>query len=129
VINGIMIGTVAGHLTQIGHGVPFWRFVSGHSGPELTAIVLAGGAGLRVGWAILAPGRRTRGRALVEAGRDGGLLVTGVFVLLVVAAFIEAFWSSIGWMPSPVKYGVGGTLWLGIGYWLLRGGRGQADAP
>jgi hypothetical protein len=31
-------------------------------------------------------------------------------------------------MPSPVKYGFGGTLWAAIGYWLWRGGRGQVDA-
>ena len=129
VFNGVTIGTVAGHLTHIGHGVPFWRFVSGHSGPELMAIVISGGAGLRLGWALLAPGRLTRGRALVEAGRDGAQLVLGVFVLLVLAAFIEAYWSSIGWMPSPVKYGFGITLWAAIGYWLWRGGRGQVDAP
>jgi uncharacterized membrane protein SpoIIM required for sporulation len=126
--NGVMLGTVAGHLTQIGSGWPFWRFVAGHSGPELTAIVLSGGAGLRVGWALLAPGRLSRGRALVDAGLDGARIVLGVFVLLVVAAFIEAYWSSIGWMPSWIKFGVGGTLWAAILYWLLSGGRGQVDA-
>jgi uncharacterized membrane protein SpoIIM required for sporulation len=128
VFNGVIMGTVAGHLTGVGHGVPFWRFVAGHSGPELTAIVISGGAGLRLGWALLAPGRLSRARALVEAGRDGAKLVLGVFALLVLAAFIEAYWSSIGWMPSMVKYGFGITLWSAIGYWLWRGGRGQADA-
>ncbi|MGH8029701.1 MAG: stage II sporulation protein M, partial [Arenimonas sp.] len=127
--NGIIIGTVAGHLTQVGHGGPFWRFVVGHAAPELGAIALAGAAGLRVGWALLAPGRLSRPRALVEAGRDGGRLVLGVFALLVLAAFIEAYWSSIGWMPSWIKFSFGGLGWLLLGYWLLRGGRGQADAP
>ena len=123
VVNGVVIGTVAGHLTAIGYGGPFWRFVAGHSGLELSAIVLAGGAGLRVGWALLAPGRLSRRRALIEAGRDGAYLVFGVFVLLVLAAFVEAYWSSIGWMPSSVKFSVGGALWLGVWYWLWRGGR------
>lgn len=126
VMNGVVIGSVAGHLTAIGYGGPFWRFVSGHSGPELTSIVLAGGAGLRIGWALIAPGRLSRRRALVEAGRDGAQLVLGVFALLVFAAFIEAYWSSIGWMPSPVKFSFGIVLWLAIGYWFWRGGR---DAP
>lgn len=126
--NGIVIGGVAGHLTAIGYGDPFWRFVSGHSGPELTAIVLAGGAGLRIGWALIAPGRLSRGRALVEAGRDGAQIALGVFAMLVLAAFVEAYWSSIGWMPSWVKFSFGGTLWLAILYWLWRGGRGGEDA-
>jgi len=124
--NGIVIGTVAGHLTAIGYGSPFWRFVAGHSGLELSAVVLAGGAGLRVGWALLAPGRLSRRRALVEAGRDGAYLVFGVFVLLVLAAFVEAYWSSIGWMPSSVKFGVGGAVWIAVWYWLWRGGRDAA---
>ena len=48
--------------------------------------------------------------------------------LLILAAFIEAYWSSIIWMPSYVKFSVGGALWLAIGFWLWRGGRGAADA-
>ena len=50
----------------------------------------------------------------------------GCFDLLVLAAFIEAYWSSIGWMPTAVKFGVGGTLWAFIVFWLWRGGRGHA---
>ena len=126
VSNGIIIGTVAGHLTAIGYGDPFWRFVAGHSGFELSAIVLAGGAGLRIGWALLAPGRLSRRRALLESGKDGAQIVYGVFVLLVLAAFVEAFWSSIGWMPSPVKFSVGGLVWVAVWYWLWRGGRDAA---
>jgi uncharacterized membrane protein SpoIIM required for sporulation len=126
VSNGIVIGTVAGHLTAIGYGDPFWRFVAGHSGFELSAIVIAGGAGLRIGWALLAPGRLSRRRALVEAGKEGAQLVFGVFLLLVFAAFVEAFWSSIGWMPSVVKFGAGGLAWVAVWLWIWRGGR---DAP
>jgi uncharacterized membrane protein SpoIIM required for sporulation len=127
--NGVYFGTVAGHLTAVGHGGPFWNFVPGHSAPELGAFVLAGAAGLRVGWALLAPGRLSRVRALVEAGRDGGAMVLGVFVLLVLAAFVEAYWSSIGWIPSWIKYSVGIFGWVALTWWLLRGGRGQRDAP
>jgi uncharacterized membrane protein SpoIIM required for sporulation len=126
VANGVVIGTIAGHLTAIGYGSPFWRFVAGHSGLELSAVVIAGGAGLRVGWALLAPGRLPRRRALIEAGRDGAYLVFGVFLLLVLAAFVEAYWSSIGWMPSSVKFGVGGALWVAVWYWIWRGGRDAA---
>jgi len=124
--NGVLIGGVAGHLTAIGYGGPFWRFVAGHSAPELLAIVIAGGAGLRLGLALIAPGRRSRGRALIEDGVIGAKLVLGVFAMLLFAAFVEAFWSSIGWMPGAIKYAVGGALWLLIGLWLWRGGRAHA---
>lgn len=121
--NGVIIGTVAGHLQAVGHGDPFWRFVAGHSAPELTAIVIAGAAGLRLGLDLIAPGRRRRVDALIEAGRVGAKLCVGIFAMLVFAAFVEAFWSSIGWMPAAVKYSVGGALWTLVVVWLWRGGR------
>lgn len=126
--NGVAIGGVAGHLQAIGYGDPFWRFVAGHSALELTAIVIAGGAGLRLGIDLIAPGRRRRADALADAGRRGGLLCAGVFAMLLLAAFVEAFWSSIGWMPAAVKFAVGGALWALVLGWLWRGGRGDADA-
>ncbi|MBN6149819.1 stage II sporulation protein M [Xanthomonas sp. AmX2] len=124
--NGITIGAVAGHLHQIGYGVTFWRFVAGHAPLELTAIVIAGGAGLQLGLKLLAPGRRRRIDALVEGGTIGAKLCLGVTAMLLVAAFIEAFWSSIGSLPAWVKYGVSGLLWTLVLLWLWRGGRGNA---
>lgn len=126
--NGVMIGMVAGHLQGVGLGDPFWRFVAGHSPFELTAVVIAGAAGLRLSLALLVPGRRTRVDALVEDGRRGAKLCLGVFAMLLVAAFIEAFWSSIGWMPAAVKYGVGAALWALVLAWLLLGGRDRDAA-
>ncbi|MFZ5637726.1 MAG: stage II sporulation protein M [Pseudomonadota bacterium] len=130
IMNGLIIGGVAGHLQGVGHGDPFWRFVAGHSGPELIAIVLAGAAGLQLGLALVAPGRRRRVDALIEAGKIGAKLCLGIFAMLLFAAFVEAFWSSIGWIPALVKYAVGATLWTSILLWLALGGRGgSADAP
>lgn len=128
VSNGIIIGGVAGHLQAVGHGDPFWRFVCGHGSFELTAIVIAGGAGLRLGLNLIAPGQRSRIDALVEGGRRGGLLCVGVLVMLLIAAFIEAFWSSIGWMPAAVKYSVAAALWIFVFAWLFVGGRNRLHA-
>ena len=128
VFNGVTIGAVAGHLTAIGHGDPFWRFVAGHSGPELMAIVISGAAGLKLGMALIAPGRRTRGRALLEDGVVGAKLALGVFFLLVLAAVIEAFWSSTASIPALIKYAVGISLWMLILTWLWRGGRSYKPA-
>lgn len=126
--NGITIGAAAGHLHQIGYGVTFWRFVAGHAPFELTAIVIAGGAGLQLGLKLLAPGRRRRIDALVEGGTIGARLCLGVAFMLLIAAFIEAFWSSIGSLPAAVKYSVSGALWTLVLVWLWRGGRGTAEA-
>lgn len=120
---GIRAGAIASHLQAVGHGDPFWRFVCGHAAFELTAIVIAGGAGLRLGLNLIAPGQRRRIDALVEGGRRGALLCVGVLVMLLIAAFIEAFWSSIGWMPASIKYSVAAVLWSAVFVWLLAGGR------
>lgn len=125
--NGLIIGGVAGHLTAIGYGGPFWRFVVAHSAFELTALVISGGAGLRLGLTLLAPGRQRRGPAMVAAGWIGAQLALGAFAMLVVAAFIEAFWSSVASLSDPVKYGSAALLWLLVIVWLSRGGRGHDD--
>lgn len=121
--NGTMVGMVAAHLENAGLADPFWRFVVAHSAFELTAIVISGAAGLRLSLALLAPGRQRRVDALIDAGRCGAKLCLGVFFMLLVAAFIEAFWSSLGWVPGPVKYGVAAVLWALVLAWLALGGR------
>jgi uncharacterized membrane protein SpoIIM required for sporulation len=121
--NGLLIGGVAGHLTAIGYGGPFWRFVAAHSAFELTALVIAGGAGLRLGLTLLSPGRQRRGPALVAAGWIGAQLALGAFAMLVVAAFVEAYWSSIASLSDAVKFGSAAVLWVLVLGWLWRGGR------
>jgi uncharacterized membrane protein SpoIIM required for sporulation len=121
--NGVLIGSMAGHLTAIGYGGPFWRFVVGHSPFELTALVIAGGAGLQLGLTLLAPGRQRRGPALVAAGWIGAQLALGAFAMLLAAAFIEAYWSSIAALPDALKFGSGALLWMLVLGWLWRGGR------
>jgi uncharacterized membrane protein SpoIIM required for sporulation len=121
--NGLIIGAVAGHLSEIGFGQTFWSFVIGHGAFELTAIALAGAAGLKLGWAVIAPGRLTRGEALVEAARKSVLLVCGVMLLLLIAAFVEAYWSSKTSVTPQTKYLVGAALWAAVAAYLLFAGR------
>ncbi|HET7796152.1 MAG TPA: stage II sporulation protein M [Rhizobacter sp.] len=111
VFNGLQIGGIAGYLTARGHGDNFWSFVVTHGAFELTGIVLSGAAGLRLGHALLSPGRRTRLQALTQAASDSIVVVYGVIGLLVIAAAVEAFWSSARWIPPELKYGVGAACW------------------
>lgn len=121
VFNGLAIGASAGHVAHMGFGNNFYPFVIGHGAFELTAIVLAGAAGLRLGLALLAPGRLTRGQALLAAGKRVIGLVYGLTGMLTIAAFLEAFWSPSE-VSSTVKLVVGGFLWLYVvGYFLFAG--------
>jgi uncharacterized membrane protein SpoIIM required for sporulation len=125
VYNGLMIGAVAGHLTHMGYGQTFWSFVVGHSAFELTAIALAGAAGLQLGWALIAPGRLPRAESLLLMARKSVLLICGVMLFLLIAAFIEAYWSSRT-APAPLaKYLVGAALWVLVAVYLLFAGRSR----
>ncbi|MFJ4195126.1 stage II sporulation protein M [Pseudomonas sp. NPDC089534] len=123
VYNGLFIGAVAGHLSGIGFGQPFWSFVIGHGAFELTAIALSGAAGLKLGWALVAPGRLSRGEALRHAARRSVSLVCGVMLFLLIAAFIEAYWSSRTTVAPLTKYGVGAGLWALVATYLLFAGK------
>ncbi|PAU58611.1 stage II sporulation protein M [Pseudomonas indica] len=126
--NGLTIGAVAGRLSEIGYGETFWSFVIGHGAFELTAIALAGAAGLKLGWALLAPGRLPRGEALRLAAGKSIQLVAGVILLLLIAAFIEAYWSSMTYTTPLIKYLVGTGLWLLVlGYFLFAGRQHAPD--
>jgi uncharacterized membrane protein SpoIIM required for sporulation len=110
--NGLSIGTIAGHLTHMGYIETFWSFVAGHSAFELAGVVLSGAAGLMVGMALIAPGRRGRFAALKAKMPDIIGLVYGASLLTFLAAFIEAFWSASRLPPVEIKYAVGIALWV-----------------
>lgn len=124
IFNGISIGAVAGFLTSLGYAENFWSFVAGHGSFELTAIVLAGASGMKLGFSILIPGRLSRAEALKQAGNDLIPMIYGFTLMLLIAAAIEAFWSPSAGISSQVKYWVGGTLWLLVIAYFLFAGRG-----
>jgi len=125
VFNGTFIGAIAGHLTEVGYGENFWGFVAGHSAFELMGLVIAGAAGLRIGHALVAPGRRTRGAALRAAGRPAAVLVYGAAMLTTAAAVIEAFWSSRVSIPFELKIAFGVVLAIVTFVYLAFGGRSR----
>lgn len=124
--NGIYIGAIAGHLTGLGFIETFWGFVAGHSSYELTAIMLSGAAGLKLGVALVAPGSNTRRKALRDAMAIAIKLMFGAAVLFLIAAFVEAYWSSLAWLPPLSKYVVGGIGWLLVGAYIVLPGRSRA---
>ncbi|MBB5016939.1 putative membrane protein SpoIIM required for sporulation [Chitinivorax tropicus] len=126
IFNGIMHGMVAGYLTQIGSGQQFWGFVSGHSSFELLGAVLAGAAGLRIGLALIAPGRLSRATALKFAAKPAVGLCGGAATMTFVAAFIEGFWSPNPWAPFEFKVGLGIGLWVLLLVYFLFAGRRHA---
>ena len=123
VFNGTYFGAVAGHIQNQGLGHNFFPFVIGHGSFEITAIVLAGQCGLKLGQAVLMPGRLARSLALRRAAHSILPILYGLTAFLFIAAFVEAFWSSTP-TPPMVRYIVGSGLWaLVLSYLFLVGRR------
>jgi uncharacterized membrane protein SpoIIM required for sporulation len=121
-LNGALAGSLAGYVTWRGFGANFYPFVITHGAFELTGIVLAGAAGLALGHALLVPGRHSRVAALELAAQRAIVIVYGMSAMFLVAAALEAFWSSARWVPAPVKLGVGAACWLAvIAYFVFQG--------
>jgi len=125
VFNGLQMGAVSGYLIGAGHALNFTSFVVTHSAFELTASVLSGAAGLRLGFSWLAPGRLTRLEALKSAAQDAVVVLYGAVGMFFAAAAIEAFWSSAPWLPPGVKYGVGALCWTLVIAYLVAQGRSR----
>lgn len=123
IFNGLFLGSVASHLTSIGYVETFWGFVAGHSSFELTAITIFGAVGLMIGHSAIAPGRRKRWQAIRDQASNGLPLIYGGGLMLLIAAFVEAFWSSTTWPPVWIKYSVGIALWIGLAAYFVFLGR------
>jgi len=124
--NGLHGGAIGGWLTHAGLGGNFWSFVVTHSAVEIPSLILSGAAGLHMGWALVAPGRRTRLMALRKAVAEGLPLICGAALMDVMAATLEAFWSSSALVPHAVKYGAGALLWTAVMAYFLFAGRRHA---
>ena len=126
VYNGLTIGAVAGLVTAAGHGRNLLTFTCTHGAFELTAIVIAGTAGMVMGYALVDTRGRTRLGSLQARAREIVYLVVGAALMLLVAAGIEGFWSPSG-LPDRVKWGGAIVAYLlVISYLTFAGRAGQA---
>ncbi len=117
--SALMFGSINALIFKYKMSLKLWSFMIGHGVLEFTAIFIAGGAGLMVGLALLAPGERTRREALVERGAEAIKLMSGCIPMLVIAGLIEGFIS-----PLPIhygyKFGVAAALAVGLTAYLLK---------
>jgi len=121
IFNGVLLGTVAGLAWGAGNTRPFVELVSAHGVLELSCIVVSGAAGLRLGWAIVAPGLLPRGTALRREARRAVLIALGTAPWLVVAGLVEGFLTPSG-LGLANAVAIGATL--GVVYWGLMLWRG-----
>jgi uncharacterized membrane protein SpoIIM required for sporulation len=119
--NGVALGQAAAWMIAAGDGGRFFGLILPHGLLELSAIVIAGGAGMALGWAWIAPGDRRRSDALAEEGRRAAAVVLGLIVTFLAAGLIEGFLTGSG-LPPAIRVGVGASAWIAFaGYLVLRG--------
>jgi uncharacterized membrane protein SpoIIM required for sporulation len=127
VLNGVLLGVVSGLAIGAGNGPIFFELVSAHGVLELSCIAVASAAGLRLGWAIVVPGTRTRGESLRREAPSALLLVLGTAPWLVLAGIVEGFVTGSGTgLDGALAVGIA----LGVVYWALVLALGRArDDP
>ena len=118
-VNGMMLGVIGAACHQFGMSLALWSFVAPHGSLELPAIVIAGGAGFRLGHAMLFPGDLRWKESVARGGIEATQLISGVIPLLFVAGCLEGFFSP-SHAPVWLKFTVGGLLFALLLAWLFR---------
>lgn len=95
--NALGVGVVGGLMAANGRADLFFGLITPHGLLELTAVFIASGVGLKLGWTLVDPGGRPRSDALAEEGRTAVTVALGLVLVLAVSGVIEAFVT-----PSPL---------------------------
>lgn len=95
--NGANVGVPAGLFHDAGQAQLFWGLILPHGLLEITAILVAGGAGIRMGWSLIVPGDQTRVKSLVAEAQRSVSIIIGLVLVFVLAGLIEGFVT-----PSPL---------------------------
>jgi len=125
VLNGANAGVAGGLFAAVGQQPKFWGLILPHGLLELTAVFIAGGAGLRLGWTLIDPGDRTRRAALAEEGRRALPIIAGLVLVFAVAGTIEGFVTGSS-LPTWARVGIGAVGELALLSWLFIRGRAAA---
>ncbi|MGM0840495.1 MAG: stage II sporulation protein M [Bacillota bacterium] len=113
VYNGIIVGALAAVFWHQGMSYEFWAYIVPHGMIELTAIFIAGGAGLLMGYKLFVPGRFPRGYQLKQQAKRSVQLLLGTVPLFVIAGIIEGFITPAA-IPLLAKYMVAFLTVIGL---------------
>lgn len=122
-MNALNVGVSAGLMVAAGRGDVFLGLIAPHGMLELTAVFVAAGMGLRLGWTVIDPRGRSRAQALAAEGRSVVAVALGLVCVLAVSGAIEAFVTPSG-LPTWARIGIGVVAeLLFLGYVFVVGRR------
>ncbi|MFE3542080.1 stage II sporulation protein M [Nocardia sp. NPDC059177] len=105
-MNALNLGITGGLMADAGRLDSFFGFILPHGTLELTALFVAGGVGLKLGWTLVDPGRRSRAAAMAHQGRATATVALGLVVVLLVCGLLEGFVTPSP-LPAPVRIAFG----------------------
>ena len=120
--NAVNVGMAAGVMMSYDRGDVFFEYILPHGMLELTAVFVAAAAGLRIFWAWIAPGPRTRTQALAEDARALFTVAIGLVLVLFISGIIEGFVTPASW-PWWIKMTIGGGALAAFWLYVLWPGR------
>lgn len=120
--NTVGIGVTGGLMASADRLDLFFGLITPHGLLELTAVFVAAGAGLRLGWTLVDPGPLPRGVAVAAAGRAAAGMALGVAAMLLVSGVIEAFVTPSG-LPTWARIGIGALAELAFLLYVVVLGR------
>ncbi len=115
-------GVIAGYMISYGRSDVLFGLLLPHGMLELTCVFVAAGCGLRLAGAWIAPGPRSRGRAIAEEGRAVGAVALGLALVLGVSGLIEAFVTPSP-LPTWARVTIGAIAWLAFMTYVFTLGR------
>jgi uncharacterized membrane protein SpoIIM required for sporulation len=121
-LNAANVGVAGGLMVANGRGDLFFGLILPHGLLELTAVFVACGLGLKLGWTVVDPGARTRSRALAEEGRALVTGALGLALVLFVSGLVEAFVTPSG-LPTWARIGIGVVVLVLFLLWVFVPGR------
>ncbi|MGC5628426.1 stage II sporulation protein M [Georgenia sp. Z1344] len=123
-LNAVSIGQSGAVMAVHGDLSVFFSLLAPHGLLELTAIFVAGGAGLKLFWTMLVPGGRRRQTALAVEGRTTITVAGALVVVLLVSGLVEGYVTGTTALDWWVKIVIGAIVWVAFWVWTLwAGGR------
>jgi len=125
--NALNVGVAGGLLAANDRTGQFFGLILPHGMLELTAVFVACGLGLKLGWTVIDPGGRSRGQALAEEGRALVIGALGLVLVLLVSGILEGYVTPSG-LPTWARIGIGAVAEIAFLAWVFGPGRRAARA-
>ncbi len=124
--NGFTLGAMFAVFASRNLGFEFAGWILIHGVTELFAVILAGAAGLKIGWSIAFPGDQSRLAAAERSGREGAVVMIGVVIMLFIAGLLEGFGRQLI-TSDAIRYAIATATAVIWGAYFYRGDRRGLD--